>query len=633
MSEEEIFEGLSFATTLVEQGLLSKNRRAIMKELILRWDTNMLRALRARAVNADVLGQEFGMIAVDEIQRMVKRALNKREIHWPALPSLALALQHLSILPGSNCVCIEEGDGELSMATSLLEDFQGVQGILVRAAAVDVAGRSSQFDVVLRPMLDSSLSGNFSFSMSQCSSPCDTEAVWMNANIFVISLSKAGIVAVKSTGTLNSMKPGSYVIILGDMEEDFLGDQFQLLYTLSLTTGSPPALVFFRTEVDTNSNNGPPSTPPLRAQPAELTDYTSSPMGSKLMQRKRAHSPKSVFPGDEDSDAGIPLVESSPNDSRLMVRKNICRAEEADPITTEKLAATRGEAAFMESASSPQGARLLDRKIQFSQGNKDFHTSNLAREIKSAPKNSLSPLQRRLFSHGHYSKMNPSTTNATNGAPLPSSPFGDALLTRRQFPNSIKLDDVGCDIPAAASSPLSGSLLAQKHRIAREGVLPASSVNSGADLPAVSSPMSAGLLARKHMKKVENGIDQSGEGDINVFGTSSPMSTSVLARKHASRVASLSEDEGNGGFEGFDDLPAASSPMSAGLLARKHNVRRKDFPEDREGGVGHLYGSNEARRGNGTSAVENGNISSPLSGRLLARKHSTFSGGSSEQWK
>ena len=73
---------LLLATTLVEQGLLSKNRRATMKELILRCDTSMLRALRARAGNTDVLGQEFGMIAVDEIQRMVKRALNKREIHW-----------------------------------------------------------------------------------------------------------------------------------------------------------------------------------------------------------------------------------------------------------------------------------------------------------------------------------------------------------------------------------------------------------------------------------------------------------------------------------------------------------------------------------------------------------------------
>jgi hypothetical protein len=63
MSEEELFAGLSLASTLVEQGVLSRNRRAIIKELVLRWDARVMRAIRQHGGGNDgELGQDWGIV-------------------------------------------------------------------------------------------------------------------------------------------------------------------------------------------------------------------------------------------------------------------------------------------------------------------------------------------------------------------------------------------------------------------------------------------------------------------------------------------------------------------------------------------------------------------------------------------
>ena len=46
MSEEELYAGLSAASELVQRGILSRNRRAIIKELVLRWDGQVMEAIR-----------------------------------------------------------------------------------------------------------------------------------------------------------------------------------------------------------------------------------------------------------------------------------------------------------------------------------------------------------------------------------------------------------------------------------------------------------------------------------------------------------------------------------------------------------------------------------------------------------
>ena len=79
MSEEELYAGLSVASELVQRGLLSKNRRAIIKELVLRWDGQVMEAIRKYGAGEE-LGQELGAAAEREIKSVITRVFS--EMHW-----------------------------------------------------------------------------------------------------------------------------------------------------------------------------------------------------------------------------------------------------------------------------------------------------------------------------------------------------------------------------------------------------------------------------------------------------------------------------------------------------------------------------------------------------------------------
>ena len=78
MSEEELYAGLSVASELVQRGLLSKNRRAIIKELVLRWDGQVMEAIRKYGAG-DELGQELGAAAEREIKSVITRVFSEMQ--------------------------------------------------------------------------------------------------------------------------------------------------------------------------------------------------------------------------------------------------------------------------------------------------------------------------------------------------------------------------------------------------------------------------------------------------------------------------------------------------------------------------------------------------------------------------
>ena len=78
MSEEELYAGLSVASELVQRGLLSKNRRAIIKELVLRWDGQVMEAIRKYGAGEE-LGQELGAAAEREIKSIITRVFSEMQ--------------------------------------------------------------------------------------------------------------------------------------------------------------------------------------------------------------------------------------------------------------------------------------------------------------------------------------------------------------------------------------------------------------------------------------------------------------------------------------------------------------------------------------------------------------------------
>ena len=92
---------------------------------------------------------------------------------------------------------------------------------------------------------------------------------------------------------------------------------------------------------------------------------------------------------------------------------------------------------------------------------------------QTPPKSALSPLQRRLFMQGLNKKSNSGNDNSINNEEAPSSPMGDALLLRRRKVNPNNANngnDNGLNFDV--SSPKSSRLLQRKHQQVLEHYIP-----------------------------------------------------------------------------------------------------------------------------------------------------------------
>ncbi len=566
MSEEELFAGLSLASTLVEQGVLSRNRRAIIKELVLRWDARVMRAIRQHGGGNDgELGQELGHCARKEIEQIVENTGLVRAGESLGLSSLALALQNIDLPLHATCCVLENGAGEISIAASMLEDFTRVYCILKpseRNESFDPHELVSHFEGELRPMLDSGVAN--SFKLGVLKGTWETNKAWSTTNLVIVSLPQTDIKMFKTE--LKMMCPGSYLIVLGDAALGLELAGFQILYTWGEgKEGVPPAVVYFfegtmATKFEPGVSTEPvfvASTPPLRAaEPSGAqipSDYLSSPLGSRLVGRKHTFRPSNaLLDTDEDSEDGDDLVSSSPHDARLLHRKRVHSTNQRNEGTAEAQEGAiripnkkkintdfRGPGGALandpESVSSPIGASLVNRKRQIS---KDGPRPRLSLSA-TPPQSSLSPLQRRLFSQEHYNASKVKNAGAS-APPPPSSPFGDALLQRR------RRTDKGIAVPPNApaldngvSSPMSGSLLRRKQRhSATERGREVFAEDCGMPADSVSSPMSGRLLRRKMQIAKETRGSTVSKTNVDEFqfldeSVSSPHASRLLGRKHA----------------------------------------------------------------------------------------------------
>ena len=642
MSEEELYAGLSAASELVQRGILSRNRRAIIKELVLRWDGQVMEAIRKYG-SSDELGQELGSAAEREIKAVIMdaflemrtaagiKANNNNNRQLLSFTSIALALQNINMQNKGDitCFCLESGMGELSIAVSMLEDFSKVHGIISSTSnnsniitPQDVVDR---FDITFRPMLDMSLSNTFEFKLEANDWRTYKIEEWSNADILIISLdNERDFDDFKKLSAV--IKEDSFLIVIvsqnnsnSNNSKKMPEDQFDLLYTWetddnegdddsSDNSKGTAAYVYqcFGNSANANtytdrytsalkSNNTKnsiiPKTPPRdgfgnnRKNGSQYynsdIDYSSSPIGSSLMARKHtfmADGDNKDVMQDEMGDKSTPSFDesiSSPIGERLMLRKRIHsnsnlgkkswstssgtnipqqginkprRGWSEDSSDSDSNNSNKDKRPFnVKNTSSPIGSRLLQRKMQFSTRaplpssslsssssiSDDDNYNNVIKNPyndskrgvnyefnlnQTPPKSALSPLQRRLFMQGLNKKSNSGNDNSINNEEAPSSPMGDALLLRRRKVNPNNANngnDNGLNFDV--SSPKSSRLLQRKHQLAQGK---GSNVNIGKNVgidfsvDSVSSPKSTRLLARKHM--ISSGIKRQeawGEGE------------------------------------------------------------------------------------------------------------------------
>lgn len=592
MSEEELYAGLSVASELVQRGLLSRNRRAIIKELVLRWDGQVMEAIRKYGAG-DELGQELGAAAEREIKSVITNVFSEmrasasmhgRLQEIVSFSSVALALQNIYFDPEKpiSCLCIESGMGELSVALALLADFSHVFGVIpaidIKSDLSSSAAIVNRFDLTFRPMLDTSLSPFFGFDVAATDWRRYENSKFTNSEVIVVSLIDEELF-YDFCKRSHKIQADAYLIVLSTSNHrstskgaKLLDEAFELLYTWESNEGGVfnTAYVYQRLPNNTrgefvrrytsgsdkdmsqgksNAIDEAPKTPTRKSSKSKSAEYASSPIGASLMSRKWALNNNSKINDTRSKliashNAGIasfdPAV-SSPIGDRLMSRKRIQADQRlfshasssnknievqlgkpmrgwSEDSSDSDLSIDHEIILNDETTSSPLGSRLLRRKMRFSKvpssslssasssvSDDDNYGNKLSKKSvdyelnlnKTPPKSALSPLQRRLFMQGLNRK---GSTTIHDDEPAPSSPLGEALLLRRRTRTS-KLNNDKSTLNFDTSSPQSGRLLRRKHQAAL-GKQNATKADINFSIDSVSSPKSTRLLARKHMISV-----------------------------------------------------------------------------------------------------------------------------------
>lgn len=255
MSEEELYAGLSVASELVQRGLLSKNRRAIIKELILRWDGQVMEAIRKYGAG-DELGQELGAAAEREIKSVITRVFSEmqagasmhgRRQEVMSFSSVALALQNIYFNPEKpiTCFCIESGMGELSAALALLADFTRVFAVIPEMDAESDTLSSTlkpqdivnKFNSTFYPMLDTSLSVFFDFDLAATDWRRYENNKFAKSDVIVVSLPNADLFDDFCQRS-HKIQADAYLIVASNSNvrstskgAEVLDEAFELLYT------------------------------------------------------------------------------------------------------------------------------------------------------------------------------------------------------------------------------------------------------------------------------------------------------------------------------------------------------------------------------------------------------------------
>ena len=278
MSEEELYAGLSVASELVQRGLLSKNRRAIIKELVLRWDGQVMEAIRKYGAGEE-LGQELGAAAEREIKSIITRVFSEmqtnagfhgRRQELMSFSSVALALQNIYFNPEKRieCFCIESGMGELSAALALLADFTRIFGVIPEMDAESDTLSSTlkpqdivnKFNSTFYPMLDTSFLAFFDFDLAATDWRRYENNKFANSDVIVVSLTNDDLfddfcqrshkiqadayLIVTSTSNVRSTRKGA----------EILDEAFELLYTWESNEGGIFSVAYVYQRLPNNSN-------------------------------------------------------------------------------------------------------------------------------------------------------------------------------------------------------------------------------------------------------------------------------------------------------------------------------------------------------------------------------------------
>ncbi len=633
MSEEELYAGLSVASELVQRQMLSRNRRAIIKELVLRWDGQVMEAIRKYG-SSDELGQELGAAAEREIQSVITDAFLEMKAaaginttdanaHLLSFSSVALALQNVNIRADNDvkCFCIESGMGELSIAVSMLEDFSNVHGIISTTGSANTNNNIikttdvvDRFDITFRPMLDMSLSNTFEFSLEANDWRSHNTDEWANADVVIVSLNdQADFEDFQRLS--HKIKSDSYLIVVAANQSDkneikISEKEFDLLYTWENNDESDNVTYVYRRLDNSSSDiyaerytsaakngNGKDNVPttPTRAtnksskkvrNPYGDVEYSSSPIGSSLMARKH------IF---QDND-------NSNNNNNIDTESN--NGNSYDKNTTN----------FDQTVSSPIGERLMVRKrIHSSTLNPGKKTSSSFSTGKNIPQSFNKP-RRGWSEDSSDSDRESHNFNSKNT----SSPIGSRLLKRKmQFSTRAPLPSSSLSSSSSISDDESYNNVIRNpnndHR--RRGVNFEFNLNQTPPKSGLSP-----LQRRLFMQGLNKKSNPTNDTSVNIEDApSSPMGDALLLRRHKINSGNYnSDDKNNNNSNGLDfDI---SSPKSSRLLQRKHQLAQNGNSRNDYGKrIGIDFCSNS--------------ISSPKSSKLLARKH-MISGGSkaSEAW-
>ena len=599
MSEEELYAGLSVASELVQRGLLSKNRRAIIKELVLRWDGQVMEAIRKYGAGEE-LGQELGAAAEREIKSVITRVFSEmqagasmhgRRQELMSFSSVALALQNIYFNPEKRieCFCIESGMGELSAALALLADFTRVFGVIPEMDAESDTLSSTlkpqdivnKFNSTFYPMLDTSLSVHFDFDLAATDWRRYENNKFAKSDVIVVSLPNADSFDDFCQRS-HKIQADAYLIVTSNSNvrstskgAEMLDEAFELLYTWESNEDGAFSVTYVYQRLPNNSDgtfvqrytnvsdkkirqgksnaiDEGPKTPTRKTNNRKSAEYASSPIGASLMSRKWAFSngddkniqTRSIGTYEAETRKFDPTV-SSPIGDRLMSRKRMQSDQKLFPQESNS-----GRNITMQ-FSKPRRGWSEDSSASDLSADRDH---NFTGENISSPLGSKLLQRKMQFSRVPGSSLSSASSSVSDDDnKLNNTILGDEV-SRKSVDFGLNLNKTP---PKSALSPL-------QRRLFMQGLSKKGGITSRDSEPAPSSPLGEALLLRRRGITSELNDDKP---TLN-FDVSSPQSSRLLRRKHQAALGNQNASKAGINFT----IDSISSPKSTRLLARKHMI-------------------------------------------------------------